>query len=250
MANLLPEEAVILQIEGKIYGYSSEDFIKSVAYWSWTYRNATVLLDFSKVESIDSMGADAIAALIEHHNIAICSLPHDLLRMLPETRYTLAANFYDTVEEAVKKLNVRVISPISSERRRHDRINVCIPTTFNLQSADRTMIFKGVVTDLSEGGALIEYLNKTDDSANIPFTSGLTISNMELVDMKSGTGLRGSLVRLSNDHCQMGVGVRFDTLNITERNLITAYVRKRRGVILKIRPLPPESYSPGIRPAM
>lgn len=249
MIKLSRDEAVVLQLEGRICGYSSDDFIRSVTYWSQTFKSGKLLLDFSRVESIDSMGAEAIAELARRKNIVICSLPYELLRMLGKIKEELQMSSYGTVEEAMQRLKLRVHAPLSPERRHHTRVSVCAPTKFIIRSGDQEMAFRGVVTDLSEGGALIEYLNKCEDSANFAFAIGLPVENIELLGVKNGPVLRGSLARISNDHCQVGLGVRFDAIHTQQRNRIAEYIQDKRSTTLRIETKPPsELYSVAIRP--
>ncbi|MCX6355668.1 MAG: STAS domain-containing protein [Candidatus Aureabacteria bacterium] len=227
---------MVLEVEGRICGYSSNDFLRSVSYWSQALKKGKVLLDLSKVDSIDSMGLEALAKAAAFKNVVLCNLSEELFEMLRSSKYSEEVRYYRTCEEAAEEFKIRLAPPISAteERRSNQRVSVCAPTKFNIRSGDQHMAFRGVVTNLSVSGALVEYLNKFNDSGSFAFAIGMPINDLELFNTKKGLNVDGALARLSSDHCQMGLGVRFADLSEDERERIAEYIKDSSSTNLKI----------------
>jgi len=229
-------DGMVLEVEGRICGYSSDDFLRSVSYWSQAVKKGKVLLNLSKVDSIDSMGLEALAKVAAFKNVVLCNLSEELFEMLRSSKYSEQMRYYRTCEEAAQEFNLRLAPPLSAtqERRSNQRVSVCAPTKFKICSGDQHMAFRGVVTNLSVSGALVEYLNKFNDSGSFAMAIGQPIEELELFNSKKGLTVGGALARLSSDHCQMGVGIRFGDLSESERGRIGEYIKDSCSTNLKI----------------
>ncbi len=115
---------------------------------------STVILNFQGVTSIDSLGVMAIISALEGGlAIKIIHLNTTCKEILEQNRAAHMIPVYGTEEEALGRMSIS--STISKEMRRYKRISTNIPVEILINKDSQ----RGVLLNLSEGGALIGYLD-------------------------------------------------------------------------------------------
>lgn len=115
---------------------------------------SAVILNFQGVTSIDSLGVMAIISALEGGlAIKIIHLNTTCKEILEQNRAAHMIPVYGTEEEALGRMSIS--STISKEMRRYKRINTNIPVEILINNDSQ----RGVLLNISEGGALIGYLD-------------------------------------------------------------------------------------------
>ena len=147
---------------------------------------SNVILNFQDVTSIDSLGIMAVIAALEAGlSVKIIHLSTTCKQILDQNRATSTIPVYGSEEDAMGTLS----NPDNSfkEMRRHNRINTNIPVEILVNHNKH----RGVLLNISEGGALIGYL---DPITSEPYTFKYINMTMELPLLGSIT-LEGKPVR-------------------------------------------------------
>jgi anti-anti-sigma regulatory factor len=147
------KETLILDLRGKIIGSWAlhlGERIKDLKESGVRH----VILNFQEVVSIDSLGVMAIASAVEMglqvkilHPNSTCS------EVLQRHQVNDTVEIFFREEDALK--SVGSIPPSFSERRVHKRIDTNIPVEIEYKNNR----LRGILLNLSEGGALLGYLD-------------------------------------------------------------------------------------------
>lgn len=143
----------ILDLYGKIIGS-----------WAFTVKDellrlkesgvSSVILNFQGVTSIDSLGVMAITSALEDGLvIKIIHLNTTCKEILEQNRAANVIPIFGTEEEAIG--NTSIPGALSKEMRRYKRINTNIPVEILINDSSQ----RGVLLNISEGGALVGYLD-------------------------------------------------------------------------------------------
>ena len=191
--------SIILDLSGKIIGCQTailkEEFLRLKKS-----GESKVILNFQDVTSIDSVGVMAIIfALDERLSLAIIHVNTICRLSLEQNPTTRTIPVYASEEEAIRSL---ISSDISfKEMRRYDRVNTNIPVEILVKQNKH----RGVILNISEGGALIGYL---DPITPEPYTIKQLYITMELplVGLKA---LEGKPVRFGRTSDMYIIGIEF-----------------------------------------
>lgn len=114
-----------------------------------------VVLNFKDVNSIDSLGVDSILSAIKKGMEIKIVFPDPSCRhMLEKYGLPRLANVYQSEKDALKSFST-YREDFTIDRRRHERIQCTIPVEIILKNTK----LPGVILNISEGGALLGYLD-------------------------------------------------------------------------------------------
>lgn len=185
----------ILDLSGKIIG-SWSFMLKDELHRLKEAGVSTVILNFQGVTSIDSLGVMAITvALEEGLIIKVVHLNTTCREILEQSRVANLIPIFATEEEALGDVAV----PKLKEKRKYTRINTNIPVEIFLANHSR----RGVLLNISEGGALVGYL----DPLNV---ESYTINNINIkmkLPFLGSIELEGKPVRFSRSSEMHVIGV-------------------------------------------
>jgi anti-anti-sigma regulatory factor len=232
------KKAIVLQLFGSlgaITGFLSERIKNAICYWSHAVKGGTVLVDLSEVNSIDSLGMRALLETARMGNVEFCNPPSRTIAMFRSAKLNKESAVYSSVAEAVEKLNLEISRTLSEEgeRRNFPRTEICAPTKFKIRSGNESIVFRGVITNISLAGVLIEYVDDCVGGRDFVLYRGMPIEDLELSSLKSGLTFNGTLTRLSDDHCQIGLGIRFRELTEQVKKPLAEYINNAGEVHLQ-----------------
>src|SRR3989304_669368 len=161
---------------------------------------SNVILNFQDVTSIDSLGVMAVIAALEAGlSVKIIHLSTTCKQILDQNRVARTIPVYGSEEDAMGTLS----NPDNSlkEMRRYNRINTNIPVEILVNHNKR----RGVLLNISEGGALVGYL---DPITPEPYTIKQLYITMEfpLMGLKA---LEGKPVRFGRTSDMYIIGIEF-----------------------------------------
>lgn len=143
----------ILDLYGKIIG-SRAFTLKEELFRLKDSGSSKVILNFQGVSSIDSLGVMAIISALESGlSVKIIHLNPSCKEILGQNRASHAIPVFGTEEDAIGNLSRQ--NSISKEMRRYKRINTNIPVEIYIANNRQ----RGVLLNISEGGALVGYLD-------------------------------------------------------------------------------------------
>ena len=143
----------IVDLNGKIIG-SRASALKEELLRLKDAGISNVILNFQEVTSIDSLGVMAIVSVLECGlSISIIYLNSICKQIMGQNRAANVIPVFGTEEDAIGSFSRPVA--ISKELRRHQRITTNIPVEIFINSFKQ----RGVLLNISEGGALIGYLD-------------------------------------------------------------------------------------------
>lgn len=143
----------ILDLCGKIIG-SRAFILKDELLCLKDAGASIIILNFEGVTSIDSLGVMAITGALEAGlSIKIIHLNTTCREILDQNRASNLIPVYGTEEDAIGNLSIH--TPISKEMREYQRINTKIPVEILIDDTCN----RGVLLNISEGGALLGYLD-------------------------------------------------------------------------------------------
>jgi len=146
-------DITILDLHGKIIG-SWACNVKEELLRLKDSGVSTVILNFQGVTSIDSLGVMAIISALEAGlTIKIIHMNTTCKDILMQNRATDRIPVYGTEEEALGEIYPS--TTITKEMRRYKRISTNIPIEILIDDYSQ----RGVLLNVSEGGALIGYLD-------------------------------------------------------------------------------------------
>jgi anti-anti-sigma regulatory factor len=232
------KKAIVLQLFGSlgaITGFLGERVKNAICYWSDAVKGGTVLIDLSEVDSIDRLGMQALLETARMGNVEFCNPPPRTIAMFRIARLDKETAFYSSVAEAVEKLNLEISRPLSeeAERRNFPRTEIYAPTRFKIKRDNEYTVFRGVITNMSLAGVLIEYVEDCAGGRDFILSRGMPIEDLELSSLKSGLILNGTLTRISDDQCQIGLGVRFKELTEQVKEPLAEYINNAGEVHLQ-----------------
>ncbi len=143
----------ILDLCGKIIG-SRAFTLKEELFRLKDTGVASVILNFQGVASIDSLGVMAITSALQAGlAIKITHLNTTCRQILEQNRAANVIPVFSTEEDALS--NMVISKPVFKEMRIYKRINTNIPVEILIDDYSQ----RGVLLNISEGGALVGYLD-------------------------------------------------------------------------------------------
>lgn len=190
------EHAAIFDLKGSIIG-SWALALKEKIFDTKEKAIRNLVLNFRDVAFIDSLGvmvvAEALAGGLRIHAVHVPSCCHEMFQ-----RHSVHLKIYSSEDNALEEFR---IPPLEfSERRRSPRIKVDMPAEFTISRG----VFRGILLDISEGGALLGYYDPLTEE---DLRKGNLILNIK-IPFIGLIQLAGRVVS-SRDHLEMpAVGLR------------------------------------------
>lgn len=143
----------ILDLDGKLIG-SRALLIKKELQSLQESGISSVILNFTDVSSIDSVGVMVMTSSIEEGiPIKIINVNSTCLEILEQNHSAKIIPIFGTEDEALGDTVAKTTS--FHEKRRHERLNANIPVEIQINNYKQ----RGVLLNISEEGALVGYLD-------------------------------------------------------------------------------------------
>jgi len=218
----------IIELKGELIGPWALRAKDEIARFIQHRACSNLLITLGGLETIDSLGVKAIIENLEPKmRVGVVVGNLGVMEMFARVKAAGDLKFFKTEEEVVHYFGrdlVNLDEAIDDDRRKHQRLRTAFPLEFSFDNdAGQKVFFHAVVTDLSEGGLLAEYLDLDQAS----FGSDLIEPNDdETVDLRLKVPgskeivTRGKVVRTLSKADQVGLGIEFCNLAEEDRGLI------------------------------
>ncbi len=191
-----------------------------------------VIVNLKGLSSLDSLGAKAILEnLPDQSKAGIIAGNLSVMEMIEKLRsldtYTIFRNEEDVVAHFGPQL-VEERDALQVERRRHQRLRAALPLEFTYTTANGEKLqFRAIITDLSEGGMLAEYLD-LDYATRKAFL--IDPYDFKLLDLRIKLPgeepllAKGKVARTVLTGEQVGLGIEFYDLAQVDREKIRTFL--------------------------
>ena len=218
-------EVEILDLKGDFVGpwaiRGKEDIQKFVE----TRRPRNLLINLKDVETIDSLGVKAIMDNLGGDiKSGIVSANYSVIEMFSRLGSISDTQFFKDEDEVVhffaeELVKERTTSPIE-EKRKYPRLKTAFPLEFWFTDVDgEKIVFRAIVTNLSEGGLYAEYLDLEPSSGN---PKNIDPYDFKMLEMKiklpeSDIHGEGKVIRTDTQGDQMGIAIQFYRISEEDR---------------------------------
>ncbi|MBI4971886.1 MAG: PilZ domain-containing protein [Candidatus Omnitrophica bacterium] len=229
-------EVEILDLKGDFVGPWAIRGKEDIQRFVETTKPRNLLINLKDVETIDSLGVKAIIdnlgggikSGIVSGNYSVVEM---FSRLVPTTEIRFLKDEDEVVhffaEELVKE---RTGLPPVEEKRKFPRLKTAFPLEFTfIDGEGEQMVFRAIVTNLSEGGLYAEYLDLEPSSANPKKIDPYDFKMLEMkikLDDDSEIHGEGKVVRTDLDGEQMGIAIQFYRISDEDRANIQRLIRK------------------------
>ena len=191
-----------------------------------------VILNLKGLSSLDSLGAKAILEnLPDQTKTGIIAGNLSVMEMLERLRCLDAYKVFRNEEDVVAHFGPELVEEHSTptiDRRRHQRLRAALPLEFTYTTADGEKLhFRAIITDLSEGGILAEYLD-LDYATRKAFL--IDPYDFKLLDLRvklpgeEPVVAKGKVARTVLTGEQVGLGIEFYELSQQDREKIQRFL--------------------------
>lgn len=196
-------------------------------------NSENVIINLKELQTVDSLGVKAISENLHLHSrsVLICARLSVMemfkhLNALSNTRVFEDEN--DVIAFFGKEFIAQEMLPFN-EKRVYERLKTAIPLEFSYSDKDGyKLLFKAIVTDLSEGGLFAEYLDlETIDSVN----RRIDPYDFKMLDLKIKIPesdyilATGKVLRMIISGEQLGLGIEFYKISDESVRLIKDFLR-------------------------
>ncbi len=225
---------VIIDIKGELVGpwaLKAKDNIANLI--SNSVNN--LIINLKELNTVDSLGVKAVSSNLNSdiRNVIISGRTSVMEMFSRLSIFDNLTVFND--EDAVinyfgKEFVEREVDhiPDESERRNYQRLKTAIPIEFWYEDeSGKKVVFKAIVTDISEGGLLAEYLDlETVDIAN----KNLDPYDLKMLELKIKLPdydyiyASGKVLRTVMNGEQLGLGIQFYKIKPEDQNSIASFL--------------------------
>lgn len=191
-----------------------------------------IILNLKGLSSLDSLGAKAILEnLPDQSKAGIIAGSLSVMEMLEKLRSLDTYKVFRNEEDVVAFFGPELVEERGAppiERRRHQRLRAALPLEFTYTTADGEKLqFRAIITDLSEGGVLAEYLD-LDYATRKAFL--IDPYDFKLLDLRiklpgeEPVLAKGKVARTVLTGEQVGLGIEFYDLPQEDREKICRFL--------------------------
>lgn len=223
----------ILDLQGQFVGPWALRGREEISQYLKGRQTKNLLVNLRGLTTVDSLGVKAVSEnLTDEMRSALVvgnlSVMEMFLRLISPERLRFFKTEYEVIDYFGEDL-VKWQEPSFEEKRKHQRLKTALPLEFSCVSEkDEPVCFHGVITDLSEGGLMVEYLDLDQGffgKARLnPYD--FRILNMK-VKLPGGPEVfaKGKVVRTVMEGAQFGMGIEFCEISDEDKALFAEYIR-------------------------
>ncbi|MBU1864539.1 MAG: PilZ domain-containing protein [Candidatus Omnitrophica bacterium] len=222
---------VIIDIKGELVGPWALKAKESIAQLlSENIKN--LIINIKELQTVDSLGVKAISEnLHENSRNALISGKISVMEMFSRLNVLNNIKVFDDENGIISFFGKEFVennNPPFIEKRNYSRLNTAIPLEFYYNDSHEQMIvFKAIVTDLSEGGLFAEYLDlETVDTVN----KRLDPYDLKMLELKIKLPhhdyiyASGKVLRTIITGEQLGLGIEFYKIAREDKQIIIDFL--------------------------
>lgn len=222
----------ILDLQGEFVGPWALRAKEEIASFIKSHNTKNLLINLRGLKTIDSLGVKAVVdnlTGVERSALVVGNL--GVMEMFSRIAAARPLKFFKSEEEIIHHFGedlVRWEEKSYEEKRRHQRLKTALPLEFSYEeNGGETVFFHAVVTDLSVGGLLAEYLDLSRESfgkLNLDPT-GMRILNLKIkLAENHQIEAKGRVVRAVFESDQVGMGIEFSQISDADLKKITTFL--------------------------
>jgi len=223
---------VILDIKGELVGPWALKAKDNIAQLMSEHID-TLIINLKELSTVDSLGVKAIAEnLNPHARNAIISGRISVMDMFSRLKVLNDIKVFQDEDAIIEYFGKEFVEnpkkPPFVEKRAHNRLRTAIPLEFWYETEDgKKIVFKAIITDLSEGGLLAEYLDlETVDNAHReldPYDLAMLELKIKLPE-HDYIYASGKVLRTIIAGEQLGLGIEFYRIDENDRQTIRSFL--------------------------
>ena len=222
---------VILDIKGELVGpwaLKAKDNIAQLL--SHNIRN--LIINLKELSTVDSLGVKAISENL-HPDMrnALISGKVSVMEMFSRLNALNNIRVFEDENSVIDYFGKEFVeseTPPFIEKRMHKRLKTAIPLEFYYEDkSGQKIVFKAIITDLSEGGLFAEYLDlETVDNVN----KKIDPYDLKMLDLKiklpecDYINVAGKVLRTVITGEQLGLGIEFYKINEDDKEKINKFL--------------------------
>ena len=223
---------VILDIKGELVGPWALKARDNIAQLM-TDKIQNLIINLKELSTIDSLGVKAIAEnLNPAARNALISGRISVTEMFSRLKVLNDLTVFNDEDDVIDFFSKEFVETTQhvhfTERRQHKRLKTAIPLEFWYDNAQgNKIVFKAIITDLSEGGLMAEYLDlETVDT----FNQVLDPYDLKMLDLKiklpdhAHIYASGKVLRTVITGDQLGLGIEFYKISDTDKDKIADFL--------------------------
>lgn len=207
----------IIDLRGEFVGPWALRGREEIALFIKNLKTKNLLFNLRGLSTVDSLGVKAVTEnLSPDIRVGVVVGNLSVMEMFARVAARQNLKFFKTEEEIIQYFGqdlVRWEEKTYEEKRRHQRLKTAIPLGFSfMDEKGERVFFSAVVTDLSEGGLLAEYLDLDRESFHRMKLNPYDFHMLDLKFKLPGFGeveAKGRVVRTFFDRDQVEIGIEF-----------------------------------------
>ncbi len=227
-------EVEILDLKGDFVGPWAIRGREDIQRFVENNRPKNLLINLKDVETIDSLGVKAIVDNLRHGTKSgVVSANYSVTEMFTRLVPSTEVRFFKDEEEVVRffaeeLVKERTGTPVE-EKRKYPRLKTAFSLEFSFKDGEgEELVFRSIVTNLSEGGLYAEYLDLEPTSGNPkkidPYDLKMINMKIKLSD-ENQIQAEGKVIRTDMDGEQMGIAIQFYRLSDENRRRIQKLIQ-------------------------
>ncbi|MDD5085898.1 MAG: PilZ domain-containing protein [Candidatus Omnitrophica bacterium] len=223
-------DVCIFDFRGELTGEWAMKEREEIAAMMKSNPPAKMLINLKGLDDIDTLGVKAIVENMPHRfRGGFMQGSHSVMRMFDRAAKLEDIKLFRNEEEVIGYFGKDLVEcKDKTERRRFARLKTALPVEFYYENQFGTKVyFRAIVTDLSEGGLFIEYLDLEEASAGAhdlnPYDFRLLKFKIKMPD-DPPLEAWGKVIRIVNDKDQIGMGIEFYEIEDNGRKRIAEFL--------------------------
>ncbi len=189
-----------------------------------------VIVNLKRTVDMDTLGLKGFLNLAADHKIGIIpgnQSVMDLFSQYPETQFELIKD----EQELAERYGKQMIQVKDESNNRHEiRVQTVLGVKFQFYYEDEVIECIGIVTNLSENGFYIQYIDTNTIEHSLQVSDASLIHEITFsVYLPNGRALqgKGEVVHQESEHEQLGLGVKMTKLNAAHGIILSRYLNQQ-----------------------
>lgn len=223
----------IIDLVGEFVGPWALKGREEIALFIRNHKTRNLLVNLRGLSTVDSLGVKAVTgniSSVERGGLVVGNL--SVMEMFARVGERENIKLFRSEEEIIDYFGQDLVKweeKTYEEKRKFQRLKTALPLEFSYKDEQRERVFfRAVVTDLSEGGLLAEYLDLDRESFGKLKLNPYGIREMDLkikLPEEEPVLARGRVVRTVLEADQVGIGVEFDEIKPSDVKRISEFLK-------------------------
>ncbi len=211
----------IIDLRGEFVGLWALRGKEEISLFLKNHKTKNLLFNLRGLTTVDSLGVKAVTGNLSpdiRSGLVVGNL--SVMEMFFRVAAAQNLKFFKTEEEIIQYFGQDLVKWEEKgyeEKRRHQRLKTALPLEFSFEDEKgESVFFSAVVTDLSEGGLLAEYLDLDRESFHrmklSPYDFRMLNLKIKLPDF-GDVEAKGKVARTFIDRDQVEIGIEFSEIS-------------------------------------